>query len=426
MADWWVTGPCAGHAVFVVLVIGLVCVTAGAVRAENAIPPRSVAVLPVFFVPKGEREPSAEEEGILMRHLQWSRTRYRELLGDTFAIAEPQPRVYHSDRDLDYYRAQPEGSAPQFVSELAKAYGYNRYTCPYVMVVVFMNSVDDYPGGGGGRPINGGLNTGGGIVILASCYVKSAPNFQSTLQHELGHAFGLPHVDVYGIDMMTNRSFMSYNPGHHTNGFEPSATPGEVIPEDVRSLAMNHRVFHKLRFDPKKDIPEGYKISERIITLGTMVLPDQPNGVTVTTEAGEAEESKVSNIVQWQILPPDAVFDGYTMWESAKCESGWAVVDVVMPYAADLTRVIVCSGCKDRQGAVRAMRIEVKDQAGKFREVAKAKTKGADSSIKFAKTQGREWRFGFEAGDSGEVILRGMRFFVGDDEVYAPLIVYGG
>ena len=35
----------------------------------------------------------------------------------------------------------------------------------------------------------------------------------------------------------------------------------------------------------------------------------------VTTESGEAEESKATNVVQWQILPPDALFDGYTEWQ---------------------------------------------------------------------------------------------------------------
>ncbi len=94
-----------------------------------------------------------------------------------------------------------------------------------------MNPNDGWPAGGG-RPFNGGFNTGGGIVIMSSNGLDRAPNFQSTLQHELGHAFGLPHVDVYGYDMQTNMSMMSYNPSHHTNGFEPSATPGRFIPED--------------------------------------------------------------------------------------------------------------------------------------------------------------------------------------------------
>ena len=424
MSDLWMSGPCASHAVFVIVLVSIMGMAVGAVKAENAVAPRSVKVLPVFFVPKGETEPTTDQMTRMMAHLEWSRTRYQELLGDTFEIAEPKPRVYHSEEPLDFYRAQPEGAAPQFVSELLKAYGYNRYTCPYIILVMFMNSVDGFPGGGG-RPINGGLNTGGGIIIFSSYDYDRAPNVQSSIQHELGHAFGLPHVDVYGLDMGTNMSFMSYNPEHHTNGFTPSATPGVVIPEDVRALAMNHRVFHKLRFDPKKDIPAGYKIAERIVGLGPMILPGQPDGATVTTDAGEEGDSKAAYIVQGQILTAKDAFDPSVMWQSAKVSKGWAAADVALPYDVDLTMLRVYSGCADRDGAARAVRVSVKDAEGQWRQLREEKIKASEGSITFAKTHGSEWKIEFEPGDSGYVIVRGVRFFVGKDELFPPLVVYG-
>ena len=121
--------------------------------------------------------------------------------------------------------------------ELMQELKTNRHTCPYVFCTVVMNPKSRFPVGGG-RPINGGINTGGGILVISSYALDRIPNFQSTLQHELGHAFGLPHVDVYRYNMKTNPSIMSYNPIHKTNGFRPARRPGKLIPEDIRALTL--------------------------------------------------------------------------------------------------------------------------------------------------------------------------------------------
>ncbi len=166
----------------------------------------------------------------LMRHLMWSQQRYKELLGNqtTFAVAEKKPRIYRAENSLDYYRKQAEGGAPQMVGEMLSDLKMNRYICPYILLLVVMNPKVDFPLGGG-RPFNGGINTGGGVIQLSSFALDRSPNFQSTMQHELGHSFGLPHVDVYGYSMESNDSLMSYNPKHHTKEFIPSVTPGRLI-----------------------------------------------------------------------------------------------------------------------------------------------------------------------------------------------------
>src|SRR5215468_7349563 len=99
--------------VWSILTVGL----SGNGRAQDATPPRSVKVLPVFFVPKGEAAPTDEQSKKLMKHLEWAQTRYKELLRnqDTFAIAEEKPRVYQSARALDFYREQKDGAAPHIV-----------------------------------------------------------------------------------------------------------------------------------------------------------------------------------------------------------------------------------------------------------------------------------------------------------------------
>jgi hypothetical protein len=239
-------------------------------------PPDEVKVLPVFFVAKDESPPTKRQEASLQKHVTWAQTRYKQMLKGrgTFALAAGEPQVYHAEHDAVYYRAQSEGAAPQIVDELLRRYKYNRYNCPLIFVAIVMNPRDAYPGGGA-RPFNGGINSGGGIVEMSSYGLDRAPNFQSTLQHELGHAFGLPHVDAYGYDMEKNPSLMSYNPKHHTDGFKPSKTPGILIAEDIRALALNRRVFPRLRFDPKTDVPQGYTM-QRIVTLGPMNIPGHP------------------------------------------------------------------------------------------------------------------------------------------------------
>jgi hypothetical protein len=237
-----------------------------------------IVVKGVFFVPWNGTNPTMEDIKNLNRHIRWSRERYRAMLNerDTFEISLGTTEIYHSGNPLDYYRNKPESGVPWCLDELFDHSGYDRNTCPYIYVIVVANKKDDYPIGGG-RNFNGSFNRGGGLVMLSLYALRNSPNFQSTLRHELGHAFGLPHVNVYGYDMENNDSIMSYNKKHHTNYFRDSNAPGIFIPEDIRSLAKNKRVFQKLTFDGIKDIPQGYKISEKNTTLGAIKLPKERN-----------------------------------------------------------------------------------------------------------------------------------------------------
>jgi hypothetical protein len=397
---------------------------------QEASPPRAVSVLAVFFVPSGQPVPTQEQSKRLMRHLKWSQTRYRELLGHgtIFAIAEQEPRVYRSQRPLEYYRASPEKGAPQVVSELLTEFNYNRYNCPFVLLVVMMNPKDDYPLGEG-RPLNGGYNTGGGISFLSSFALDRVPYFQSTLQHELAHAFGLPHVDVYGYDMKTNPSMMSYDPRHHTKGFKDSLKPGKFIPEDRRGLALNTRAFPTLRFDPEKDIPRSYSIAKRIVTLGPLKIPGQPDGPVVTTHSGEEYASKVANIVQGRIADNEkgekVTFDARTMWHSGKTATGWVAAVITFPYEVELTRIVVHSQHSGQYHIAEAARVGVGHSPEHLRQVTEANLGSADCDVSFPATKARVWQLELRAGDSGQVTIRGLQFFSGDDELFPPLVPYG-
>ena len=384
-----------GSSVILIAVLLLLSLKAA---ADEYHPPALVKVQPVFFVPKGERPPSGEQRAKLTRHLKWTQTRYKELLGgrDTFTLADGKPQVYMAEQDLAFYRQLPADGAPRFVEELLRRDKCNRYNCPNIFVVVIMNPNDDYPGGGA-QPFNGGFNTGGAVVILSSRGLDHAGCFQSTLQHELGHSFGLPHVDVYGYDMNANPSLMSYNPKHHTQGFQPSATPGAFIPEDIRGLALNHRVFPHLRYNPAKDCPAGYSIAKRIVGLGPMELTGQPQ-VSITTTSGEANGSKVSNIIQNDICPDEkppantpkadeaTTFCPTMMWQSNPASSGWASVEIIFPFEVELTKVAVYSRHGGKYHAAEALRVVAKRDGG-FRDVIAKPLASADATVSLPRTK---------------------------------------
>lgn len=390
-------------------------------------PPQQVDVLPVFFVPQGEPLPAKEQKARLMKHLRWAQDRYQEMLGgrDTFRIAKQTPNVVRGKQSLAFYKKQPEGASPHFVGELLEHCGFNRFNCPYIFLVIVVNSHEDFPVGGG-RPFNGGYGTGGGIAVMSSYHLDRAPNFHSTLEHELGHSFGLVHVDCYGHDMQTNRSIMSYNPAHHTNGFRPSTTPGEFIPEDVRGLAMNRRCFAKFRFDPQSDLPDGYSM-RRIVWLGSMNIVGQPPGtIEVTTPSGDLYGGKASNIVQCEIKRNEGenTFDAARMWHSAKSETGWISLRVALPVPVRLTKMAIYTQHSGKYHAANRARIEI-EQNGQFRQVAECELDKPDARVSLPPTRGQVWQVHLRAGASKVVVVRGLRFGDESGEIFPPAVPYG-
>jgi len=123
--------------------------------------------------------------------------------------------------------------------------------------------------------------------------------------------------------MNNNTSIMSYNVAHWTRGLDSPDTPGRFIPEDLRGLAWDRRVFPNLRFRADIDVPAGYAIAKPVC-LGPWLIPGQPDyAPAVTTASGEDYGTKVTNIVGSQIDPniaPQDVdrggtnFNPGTMW----------------------------------------------------------------------------------------------------------------
>ncbi len=395
------------------------------------LPPERVEVLPLFIVPKGAPSPTRAQQNKLVRHLEWSQRRYREMLGDrdTFSIAREKPHVLRSEHPLEFYRRQPKGrSALLWTAELLAEFKQTRFNCPYVFVVVVMNGKDRFPVGGG-RPINGGINSGGGYLHISSYALDRLPNFQSTLQHELGHAFGLPHVDVYRYDMKTNASIMAYNQNHKTNGFKPARVPGVLIPEDVRTLARNDRVFTKLRFDAKRDVPRGYKMA-RFTTLGPMTIPGHPD-YAVEAEVlsgGEHNGSSVKNIVQGQLEPstgPGVQFHARRMWAGGTGPNTWVSAEFTFPMPVELTGIGVHSQHSGKYNMAAAVKVQAQS-GSRFETLVEQPVRKPDVVVSFEPTTARTWRLFFKTGKQPKVCIRGLRFFSGGDEIFSPRIPFVG
>jgi len=111
---------------------------------KHYFPPERVSVLPVVLTPKGEKAPRKELDSIVLRHLKWTQRRYGELLGTTFEIEDKVRRV-RGKKTLDEYRKRDGNAVLDFAAELLQEFGYNRFNCPHVFLIVVANSKDDWP-----------------------------------------------------------------------------------------------------------------------------------------------------------------------------------------------------------------------------------------------------------------------------------------
>ncbi len=408
----------------IVLLICLAGLAGAAARAGDPLhPPAQVLVLPVFFVARDAQGPTSDQVARLARHLRWSQDTFRELLDgrSTFAMADRPPLIFHSAQDLAYYREANRPFVEHMVDDLLTEVGRTRFDNPFVFVIVFMNPAEDFPSGGG-RPLNGGHNSGGGVVILSSHALDRQRSFQATLRHEIGHAYGLPHVDVYGYDMATNPSVMSYNAAHWTDFFQESARPGRLIPEDIRGLALNDRGFAGLTFD----VPPGYEIFPTAVWLGPMELPGRPAyGVALSSSDIATFGTSLDAIVLNEILPsagPGVLFVTNFMWNSALGAPGtWSDIDLRFPLAARLSRITVHSEHSGRYHRAQALEILARGAEG-YELMARAENPQADQSVAFAARRAREWRLRLRRGDSGYITLRGLRFFDGQVEILPKMV----
>ncbi|MCP3921831.1 MAG: hypothetical protein GY714_04520 [Desulfobacterales bacterium] len=407
---------------FKALIISCIFIFSLTAKATDYFPPEKIKVRTVFFVPGDETNPTDVQIKSLKRYLKKSQNIWKQMLKgkDTFGISNEKDLIIKGDKPLQYYKNHKEWAAPEITGRFLKETGHNRFNAPYIYLIIMMNSKDHFPKGGG-RPLNGGFNTGGGIIMISSFTLMNTSNFMSTLIHELGHSFGLPHVDVYGYDMKNNRSIMSYDIKNRTYYFENSATPAILIPEDLRLIAMNRRVFSIFTYQP--GIKSNYKIFPDIIWLGPMKISDQPDyEIGVTTNSGEAFTSRVKNIVTSRIkksIGPGVTFDARNMWSSGKIKE-WGFVELTFPFEVKLDRIKVYSQHSGKYHKIKACIVEVKKNQ-KYKRIYDKQFKNTDEIMDFQAVTSSIWRLHFKTA-SHYIVIRGLRFFYKNMEIFPQMV----
>lgn len=406
--------------------------------AADFAPPQQVKVLPIFLVPVGAKAPTPLERDVFVRHLQWTQQWYKKSLKnrDTFEIARLKPEVVALPKPLAFYRDESNGDkAMLWTAHLLNHFNVSRFTCEWIFCCVIMNPADNWPAGGAG-PINGGFNRGGGYVEMSSYNLDRPDNFQGTLRHEIGHAFGLKHVDTYGYDQRSGNSVMSYNQDHRTKGFIESKTPAKLIPEDVRGLAFNHMVFSKLKFDRTSDVATDYELKPAV-AFPPMILPGHPDfEPQLSTTSGEDLGSKVGNVFH-EILPnagPGTTFRASRMWLSLPPKDGWVTVSVTFPIPVKLSGMTVHSQHSGRWNAATAIRLEAQGSPNdSWNEVAHVEQAEPVQALTFAPVESAHWQIKMQASklknEWQKVCLRGLQFFAGpqhDIELFPPRLPFNG
>jgi hypothetical protein len=212
----------------------------------------------VLFYPSDV--PVHEDQLALLRssietNMALAQERYRRwLVTDTFLSTEPL--LVHGKRPhLDYKRGD---AWVDVLKEIRMFCGDcdATSTSVYVAFMVRPPGFEDQLWLGSGGP---GSNEGSGMVLMdARCILEDFPyGFQSTLVHEIGHGFGLPHVDDWGESMETCESIMSYNPRHHTRGPHAPEPEAQFLPEELFLLGSNEVAFPEFKFDPAIHNPSG-------------------------------------------------------------------------------------------------------------------------------------------------------------------------
>lgn len=393
--------------------------------------PSRVRVLPIAFIPSDQKAPTANEESLYLRHLTWAQQRFGELLGgDTFEFAASPPQLQQipGRRALADYRSAPESGTPMIVAEILEHLQVNRFENPYTFAILVMNAVDEYPIGGG-RTINGGANSGGGMLYIASGELVRNPSIQCALQKMLGHSFGLASVNAYGYSMNTNMSLMSFNPALHNQGFQPSPTPGILNPEDLRVLATNDKAFTKTTFNVTRDVPAGYSMFPYMIPLGPMNLPGHPSFYpTATSNVGSYGASQPERCLYGFIRPsegPGVNYDQDNMWHTAhNFPDRLARLEITFPFPVEINGLGVHTQHSAMDHHATHIRVLATDRENPT-VLADQDLKSIDAELPLLLTRSRKWTLELTPGPSRTIVVRGIRFLKNGKEIYPRTAPYG-
>ena len=112
------------------------------------------------------------------------------------------------------------------------------------------------------------------------------------------------------------------------------------------------------------------------------------------------------------------------MWHSARQDNGIASVTLKFPEATELDRIKVYSQHSGKSHEVKQVEVLTIGKGSGETSVEKSNIDFPDGEISFTKTKSQRWKLNFWAGRSKTVVIRGLRFFNGDEELYPPLVPY--
>ena len=148
---------------------------------------------------------------------------------------------------------------------------------------------------------------------------------------------------------------------------------------------------------------------------------NESGAIKVSTNAGEALGSSVSNIVQGRI-PPNiererATYNPRHMWHSDKLQSGWATIELEFPKRVTLDKIEIYSQHSGKSHAVVAAKVfTVTGNKSMLR--SEVEDLQPDGSLSFKSVESKKWKLKLQAGKSKKVVVRGLRFFHGERELY--------
>ena len=233
-----------------------------------------ICVLPVLFIPSDSSLSDSDissAKQLLQAHLKLAQALYQKLLNTSFCVKD-EVLIYRSPNNNAYFIVPPNtdyGTGSRLLNELFAQNNDDRYNSSLIYLTLYVRPKDAAGQRllGGGRTFNGPPNSGGGYVELEyTSLVKDKPYpFQSTLVHELGHAFGLTHSTCFGYGLNTGDSIMVYNPKHGSKGLIQSSEPGIFTPEEYFELSLNKRAFPDFNYSDELYNPQHKAIDANAI-----------------------------------------------------------------------------------------------------------------------------------------------------------------
>jgi hypothetical protein len=114
-------------------------------------------------------------------------------------------------------------------------------------------------------------------------------------------------------------------------------------------------------------------------------------------------------------------FDVAHMWHSEPANaSGWVSLDVTFPAPVALSRIQAYTEHSGQHHRAHVIQIERK-VGDDFAFVKRANMPERDTIVSFDSQEAQVWRLAFKAGATERVVVRGLRFFAGDRELYPPI-----